>query len=183
MSILRSDRTYFVHTTQKPHKISLLGAFGELRKETVSFTWPALTVWLLMLICNKGDWLQRVSTRGFLERCVIDNLLLWFQFHINCVFYVLLFLSSTWWWTFRPKHVGEKNIINCCVLTGFVVVLTSWRLFSMRYAVVLFRCMVVYLSVLFPRLWCICSSMIGFSFLTWQDKERKTVWWGQHVYR
>ena len=100
---------------------------------------------------------------------------------LKCVFYVLLFLSSTWWWTYGPKHVGEKNIINCCVLTVFVVVLTSWRPFSMHYSSVLFRSMVMYLNVLFPRLWSICN-MIGFSFLTWQDKERKKVWWGQHVY-
>ena len=45
----------FLYTRHKPHKISLFGAFGEVRKATVSFTWPALTVWLLMLICSNGD--------------------------------------------------------------------------------------------------------------------------------
>jgi len=58
--------------------------------------------------------------------------------------HILLFLSSTWLWPFRPKCVVESNRINCCVLTGFIViiillsytgmkfVLSAWQRFEKR---------------------------------------------------
>jgi len=32
-------------------------------------------------------------------------------------------LCSTWRWPFRPKHAIVNNGMNCCVLTGFIVIL------------------------------------------------------------
>lgn len=61
--------------------------------------------------------------------------------HTNCkvsvpyklCIHILLFLSSTWWWPFRPKHVVESNRINCWVLTGFIAIISLLSYIGMKF--------------------------------------------------
>jgi hypothetical protein len=48
---------------------------------------------------------------------------LWDPSSIQTVHIYFLFLYSTWWWSFRLKHVAENNKSNCSVLTGCIVIL------------------------------------------------------------
>lgn len=47
--------------------------------------------------------------------------------------HILLFLSSTWLWHFRPKAVVESNRINSCVLTGFIVIIILLSYTGMKF--------------------------------------------------
>ena len=47
--------------------------------------------------------------------------------------HILLFLSSTWLWPFGLEHVAESNRINCCVLTGFIVIIILLYYIGMKF--------------------------------------------------
>jgi hypothetical protein len=51
---------------------------------------------------------------------------LWFQFHINCV-YIFICSCVQQWVAFWPKHRAEYKRINFCVLTGIVITPNYWN--------------------------------------------------------